>query len=96
MDAVERQVREFIVENFMFGDEVEFSSSDSFLDTGLIDSTGILELIAFLEESYGIEVLDDEIIPENLDTLNNVASFVRSKKRQGSGPSVPIGDASNP
>ncbi len=80
MDDVKQQVREYVVENFLFGDtEVEFSDTDSFMEQGILDSTGILELILFLEETFDIKIEDDELIPENLDSLDNIARFVEKK-----------------
>lgn len=75
-------VRQFIIENFLFGDELKLEDDMSFLENGIIDSTGILELIAFLEETYNIKVEDEELIPENLDSLNNVAAFIETKMQQ--------------
>ena len=63
------ELRRFIIDNFLFGvEDSQFSDDDSFLEKGLIDSTGVLELVAFIEEQYGIRFQDDEIIPENLDS----------------------------
>ena len=79
--AIEKQVKEYVIENFLLGEEdEEFSDSQSFLESGLIDSTGILELISFLEEEYEIEIEAEEMIPENLDSVERVAAFVLSKK----------------
>ncbi len=76
-------IRKFIVENFLFGSsENGLEDSDSFLEKGIIDSTGILELIAYLEEKYGIEVKDEEIVPENLDCINSIVIFVGRKLNQ--------------
>jgi len=72
-------VREFVVENFLFGDGEQLQDDTSFMETGIIDSTGILELITFLEEKYEIKIEDDELIPENLDNLQNVARFIGRK-----------------
>ncbi len=72
-------VHEFIVENFLFGDGEQLTNETSFLDSGIIDSTGILELITFLEETYNINIGDDELIPENLDRLNSVEKFIELK-----------------
>ncbi len=77
-------VREFIVENFLFGDGQQLQDDTSFMESGIIDSTGILELITFLEEKYEIKIEDDELVPENLDNLQNVARFVDSKVDAGS------------
>ena len=76
-ETVVLDVRAFIIENFLFGDESQsFSETDSFLKSSLIDSTGILELVHFIEQRFGITVEDEEMIPENLDSLENVVRFV--------------------
>lgn len=80
MANIKNELREFIVENFLFGDtETHFSDSDSFMDAGIIDSTGILEVITFIEENYNVKVEDDEILPENLDSLDNLDNFINKK-----------------
>lgn len=74
------QIRQFIVENFLYGDSgVTFADGDSLLDQGLIDSTGILELVMFLEETYGVSVEDVELVPENLDSVQAIDNFVAGK-----------------
>ena len=81
MNEIQKRVREYIIENFLLGEEeADFFDDQSFLETGLIDSTGILEVITFLEESYEITIEDEEMIPENLDSVENVARFVSTKK----------------
>lgn len=81
MRGTKEDVREYIVENFLMGLQAQALGDDtSFLELGLIDSTGVLELVSFLEERYGIKVEDVEIIPENLDSLNNIERYVSSKK----------------
>ncbi len=72
-------VRKFIVENFLFGREVAFNDDDSFLEQGIIDSTGVLELVSYLEETYEIEITDDELIPTNLDSVNRIAAYLSRK-----------------
>lgn len=80
MSAVEQKVREFILENFMFtNDESELSSGESLLEKGVIDSTGVMELVAFLEDEYKFQINDDELVPENLDSVNHIVTFVSSK-----------------
>lgn len=70
----------YIADNLMMGMGAgELSDDSSFLERGIIDSTGVIELIAFIEETFGIEVEDDEIVPENLDSLRNVERFVLAK-----------------
>lgn len=74
------EIRAFIVSNFLFGREDKpFDQDQSFLETGLIDSTGLLELVSFIEQQYGISVADREMVPDNLDSLSNVSRFVARK-----------------
>ena len=75
----ERDVRGFIVNNFLFGQPLELEADESLLRKGVIDSTGVLELVAFLEEQYAIKVEDDEVVPENLDSIRNVAAYLSRK-----------------
>ena len=79
-ETIAKDLRDFIVENFLFGREQAFSNNDSFIENNLIDSTGVLELVTFLSERYGIVVDDEEIVPENLDSINCVVQFIRSKQ----------------
>lgn len=75
------EVRAFIVDRFLFGqNDGQLSNGDSFLERNLIDSTGILEVVMFLEEQYGIKVADDELVPENLDSIERIARFVARKQ----------------
>ena len=79
--TIEQQIRNFIIETFLFGESNNgLKDTDSLLETGIIDSTGVLELIAFIEETYGIKVKDEELIPENLDSIENVSEFIRRKQ----------------
>lgn len=73
-------IRKFVVDNFLFGEEGKLGNEDSFMETGIIDSTGILELVRFLESTYGIKVADEELIPDNLDSVNKIVSFVHAKQ----------------
>ena len=78
--SIEQRIRNEILENYLFSDDQsELVNSDSFLEQGIIDSTGVLELIFFLEEEFGIEVKDKEMIPENLDSVDNIISYLKSK-----------------
>ena len=73
-------IRTFVIENFLFGEDTgELGANDSFIDEGIIDSTGVLELVAFLEETFGIEIKDDEMTLANLDSSEKAAAFVLSK-----------------
>jgi acyl carrier protein len=80
-DTVKTELRAFIVENFLFGDESHpIDQSMSLIENDLIDSTGILELVSFLEERYGIAVADADIVPANLDSIERIAAYVASKQ----------------
>ena len=79
MDAQKEKIKTFIVENFLFGEDNGLKDETSFLDEGIIDSTGILELVDFLEQEFSIAVEDEELIPENLDTIANVDNFISRK-----------------
>lgn len=77
--SIESKIRAYIAENFLFGDAAELGVADSFLDKGIIDSTGILEIVMFLEENFGIKVADSEMLPENLDSIGNIVRFIEKK-----------------
>ena len=79
--SVKDQVRSFILSNYLFTDDAKaLEDSVSLMQGGTMDSTGILELIMFLEEKFGIKVADEEMVPANLDSVNNVVAFVDRKK----------------
>ncbi|MBW2643053.1 MAG: acyl carrier protein [Deltaproteobacteria bacterium] len=79
MSKIKDQIRAFVVGNFLFGNNGDLEDNTSFLEEGIIDSTGILELVGYLEEEFPITVEDEELIPENLDSINNVAAYLQSK-----------------
>ena len=76
---MKEQVRKFVVENFLFGEDGNLKEDTSFLEEGIIDSTGILELVSFLEEEFSITVEDEDLVPENLDCINNVVTYLEKK-----------------
>jgi len=80
MSETRDKIRDFIVENFLFGSDNGLKDETSFLDEGIIDSTGILELVNFLEEEFEIAVDDEELNPENLDSIKNVVGYLETKK----------------
>lgn len=79
MSDPKTKIKEFIIENFLFGNDDGLQDDSSFLDEGIIDSTGVLELITYLEEEFSIQVDDEELIPENLDSINKVTEFTEKK-----------------
>jgi acyl carrier protein len=80
MDTIAPAIREFVITNFLFGqDGAKLRDDESFLEGGIIDSTGVLELVGFLEQQFDISVGDRELLPENLDSVDNAARFVARK-----------------
>ena len=78
--TAENQIRRYILENFLFtNDETKLNNTDSFLEAGIVDSTGILELLMFIEETFGFEVMDEELLPDNFDSVERLARYVQSK-----------------
>lgn len=81
-DPLRDQVRAFVLENYLFtSDTAALGLDDSLLGRGIVDSTGMLEIIFFIEEQLGVKVKDDEMVPDNLDSVSKIASFVESKRR---------------
>ena len=81
---MESDLRSFLAENFFLGEEFRgLTGSASLIEAGIIDSTGVLELVGFLEERYDIEIKDSELVPENLDSIDNVVRFVGAKRNSG-------------
>ena len=78
---VKKIIRQHILENLLFTeDESALQDNDSFLDQGIIDSTGVLEIILFIEETFDIKVNDDEMLPANLDSVDNLVDFIKRKQ----------------
>ncbi len=78
--SIQDEVRQFIVKNFYVADAAGLADDASLLDKGVIDSTGVLEVVAHLESTYGVKVDDAELLPENLDSIARIAAFVQKKK----------------
>lgn len=79
MNGFVQDIRDFIINNFLFGDGGNLQDTTSFMQAGIIDSTGILELVNHLEEKHNIKIEDDELVPENLDSVLNVDQFLSRK-----------------
>ena len=78
--SIENEIKSYIVENFMFSDNGnELAEDASFLEEGIVDSTGVLELVMFVEETFNIAVEDQEIVPENFDSVGQLTAYVRRK-----------------
>ncbi len=83
MSELQNTIRSFIFENFLFDAEDDALENDtSFLEKGIIDSTGVLELVEWIEETFEITIEDDELIPENLDSIDLIAEFVGRKQHE--------------
>ena len=80
MSSIETDLRQYVLDKLLFGrTEVELSGDASFLESGIIDSTGVLELVAFLEEKFQVKVEDEDLIPANLDSINAIVRYVGNK-----------------
>lgn len=88
---VEVQIRRYVLENFLFSDdESKLQNEASFLEEGVVDSTGVLELVLFVEEMFDLIVEDDEILPENFDSVNQLAAYVRTKQGESAYVGEPV------
>jgi acyl carrier protein len=88
MTEIRNQVREFVVRHFLFGEENGMQDHSSLLEQGVVDSTGVLELVAFLESSYGLRIADDELVPDNLDSIERIVQFVQRKQQPATLPNA--------
>jgi acyl carrier protein len=79
LGRIQGEIRTYIAENILFGGSQQLELDESFQESGVLDSTGFLELIAFVEERYGIDIAGDELVPEHFDTLERTSRFVEQK-----------------
>ncbi len=81
MDEIKKILKEYIAENILFSDNgYPYLESDSFLEKGIVDSMNVMEIVAYVEDTFGIEVEDLEIVPSNFDSINGISTFVQNKK----------------
>jgi len=86
-DTIRHRVRQFISDNFLYGKGTDsIAGTDSLMETGVIDSVGAFELIQFLEGEFEVRVADNEVMPQNLDTIDRIAAFVERKVHAGLSP----------
>lgn len=79
MNEVAQTISSFVIDKLLLGRKIDLAGTKSFLDAGIIDSTGVLELISFLEDTYGLHIEDADMVPANLDSLDNLVRFVARK-----------------
>ena len=79
--SIRDDVRGFVVDTFLFGEDDGLQDDSSFLEEGIVDSTGIMQLVSFLQEQYRVAIEDEELIPDNLDSIGRVATFIEEKMR---------------
>jgi len=82
------EVRAFVVDHFYVPAELRLGDGDSLLDQGIVDSTGVLEIITFLEERFGFAVEDSEVVPENLDSIERISAYAARKRTAGERPAA--------
>ena len=85
MNELKLNVRNFVVETFLFGQDNGLTDDASFLTNGVVDSTGVIELVAYLEKTYQIKIRDEDLLPENLDSINAIAAYL-TRRQAGAGP----------
>lgn len=79
-NSIEEQIRNYIVVNLMFGEAtIEFDDDSSLLELGIVDSVGVMELVLFVEETFGLDIADDEIVPDNFDSISQLSSYIQAK-----------------
>jgi acyl carrier protein len=78
--TIETEIKQHLVKNFLFTDSFDYPDDASFLEQGIVDSLGLMSLVGFVEEKFGVYVEDEDIIPENLDSVKGMADYVRSKR----------------
>lgn len=82
--SIREALRKYVLENCLFTDDgSRLNDADSFLETGILDSTGILEIILFVEETFSIKVTDDEMVPDNLDSIDSLVAYIERKQAEG-------------
>ena len=87
--SIADEVREYIKENFLFGNDQKISDGESLLDAGVIDSTGAMELVSFIETKFEVEVSDRDLVPENLDSVSAITGFITRKLAESQKPDAP-------
>jgi acyl carrier protein len=80
-DNTEEQIREFLTSNFIFDPTVQLGLEDSFMENGVVDSTGVLEVIMWVESNFNLHVEDSEVLPENFDSIGSLMRYVESKQQ---------------
>ena len=79
--TIKEQLKDYIARNLLFSDDgFKYDDDASFLEEGIVDSIGVLELVAFVDESFGVEVEDQEVTPDNFDSVNKLAAYVQRKQ----------------
>jgi acyl carrier protein len=86
---IENKIRQFILKNLYYAEDNAIKTDDSFLETGVVDSMGVMELVAFVQSEFGLEVAQDEIVVENFDSIRKLTSFVKAKLDARSRTSAP-------
>ena len=76
---IRKKLREFIKNNFLLGNDANLSDEDSFMGKGIVDSTGILEVVSFVEDNFNMKIADEDLMPENLDSINNLVKYVTTR-----------------
>lgn len=88
MKETDARIRDYLVATFLFGDGSRLTDETSFMENGILDSTGMLELISFIEQEFGLSIDPSELVPDNLDSIRNVTAFIERKTKESPGPAA--------
>ena len=90
MEAIQQKLRNFVTETFLFGDGADLRDDDSFIEKGIIDSTGILQVVDFVEHEFHFQIREEDLLPENLDSINQLVAFIQRELQR-----VPVSSAAS-
>ena len=90
-EQIEAEIREFLINNFIFDPSVRLDAKDSLMENGVVDSTGILEVLMWVESNFGVHVEDSEVLPENFDSIGNMTQYVLRKQSRVTGSESLVG-----
>lgn len=93
MQDIKEQVRQYLFDNIFFGNDAKIEDDTSFMKSHILDSTGFIEMVYFIEETFGIDIGEGELLPENLDSLNNIEAFVMRKIAETGQDGQPVAHA---
>ncbi len=90
-DEIKQQIRSYIAQNLLYSDEFPYANDASFLDNGIVDSAGVLDLVMFIEESFGLHIAGEDLTPDNFDSVDNLARYIVTRSGGPIQATAPLG-----